>query len=157
MLPFLGLNPQMPLPPDEEEEEEDGGISLPPGYTRESTNFSEPEGKEIIEETTNSIGSSLALTPLMDSAQSIVMSFFFGKALFMLINSFIVFISNCFRAFSTVVSFNPRISFENRLKALGVALGLALFIVYKASSIGFLGNDIDHVFPENPPLLFREY
>lgn len=157
MFPFSGLTPPMAQPPDEEEEENDGGVPLPPGYTQESTNFSELEGQEIIKETSANIGSSLALTPLIESIQPIVMSFFFGRALFMLINTFIVLISNCFRAFSTAVSFNHRITIDNRLKATAVAFGLALFIIYKASSIGFLGKDIDHVFPEKPPLLFREY
>lgn len=156
MFPFSGLTPPTP-PPDEEEEENDDGIPLPPGYTREQTNFSEPDGQEIIKETSTSIGSSLALTPLIESIQPIIMSFFFGKALFMLINTFIVLISNCFRAFSTAVSFNHRLTIENRLKAIGVALGLALFILYKASSIGFLGKDVDHVFPEKPPILFKVY
>ena len=111
MFPFSGLTPPMQPPPDEEEEENDGGVPLPPGYTQESTNFSEPEGEEVIQETSAKIGASLAFTPLIESVQPIIMSFFFGKSLFMLINTFIVLISNCFRAFSTVVSFNHRLSF----------------------------------------------
>ena len=134
--PFLNAMP--PQQEVEEEKEDDGGIAFPLGFTHNVTDFSSNSGQKKIEVIRKKQEKSILFTPLMTSITKCISLIFFASP-FMAINNLFALLSAAMISFSNVFTMEIHMSFEKRIMALAIGLGLVLFVMWRASAIGLLG------------------
>lgn len=147
--------PGFPAPPTAAAEPSDdvpeGGIPNPPGFMADPINFNTAAGRKIIKDKAELIDRSIQFTPLLSSASNIFMMFFAG-GMFMF-NSLLGILDHALSAFIQGISSNKHLSFQGRLVLLASGLGMVLFVVWKSTSMGLIGPDIDYI-PTQKTLTF---
>jgi hypothetical protein len=133
---------------------EEDGIPLPPGYIADAVNFDSPDGHQLVVEATDKIGRSITFTPLIASIGSAIMLMLMGGALIMSLGSMWSLAANGFGAIATAIQPNHRLDFSQRTTMIAIGVGLILFVVWRAASVGLLGGHVQYVAPERPPVFF---